>query len=511
MQLLSRPLRQPTSSRSFPLRRAAVMFRAVVISLVLAAGLSGCATNPATGQRQLSLYSEAQEVQMGRDAHQQILSQYGAVEDEELGRYVSRVGQELAAGSERPDLPWTFSVLDDPIVNAFALPGGFIYLTRGILAHFGSEAEMAAVLGHEIGHVTARHGINRMSKAQLAQLGLGVGMIVEPELRGALGDLAQVGMQLLFLKYSRDDERQADELGFRYVKGNYHPAAFVDVFRTLERAGGGGGDRLPAFLTTHPAPADRLETAERRVQGLPAEGLDKPWHRPRYLDQLDGMVFGYDPRQGFFRGRTFYHPDLRLEIVLPEGWRGYNQPQALVAVSPEKDAIFQLTIAGEESIDAAARAFYGQQGLDVRDSWRADRGGFQIEAARLFVANAESPNPLYGAAGFTRFEGRTYRLLGVTTDDAWQRHRNVLRDAMQSFRELRSSKYLRVDPMRLDLVRIDRAMTIEEFHRRYPSDIELDRLAVVNQVELGEEIPAGRTLKRVRGFDPGPMTDVELR
>ena len=164
--------------------------------------------NPATGERQLTLIGEAQEIQMGREADQEISASLGLYADEAAQRYVSALGQELAAKSERPDLPWSFKVVDDPIVNAFALPGGFIYVTRGIMAHLSSEAELVAVLGHEIGHVTGRHSVERLSKAQLANVGLGVGMIVSPRFR-QFGDLAQMGMGLLFLKYSRDDEREA--------------------------------------------------------------------------------------------------------------------------------------------------------------------------------------------------------------------------------------------------------------------------------------------------------------
>ena len=156
---------------------------------VLLAGLSGCSLNPATGKRQLVLFGESQEIEMGRAADKDVVASMGSYPDAELQAFVSNLGTRLARLSERPDLPWTFRIVDDPLVNAFALPGGYIYVTRGILAHFGSEAELAAVLGHEIGHVTARHGVNQLSKAQLAGIGLGLGSMIEPELErfGNLG------------------------------------------------------------------------------------------------------------------------------------------------------------------------------------------------------------------------------------------------------------------------------------------------------------------------------------
>jgi len=194
--------------------------------------LAACATNPATGKRQIALISEEQEIAMGREADQQVQQQLGLYPDQELQAYVNRVGQKLAAASERPNLPWTFRVVDDPVVNAFALPGGHIYVTRGLLTHLTSEAELASVIGHEIGHVTGRHSVEQMSKAQLAQIGLIAGMIVKPEL-ARYGDLATQGLQLLFLKYSRDDERQADGLGLRYMyQQNYDPREMPAVFST---------------------------------------------------------------------------------------------------------------------------------------------------------------------------------------------------------------------------------------------------------------------------------------
>jgi predicted Zn-dependent protease len=235
--------------------------------------LHGCAINPATGKRQLVLISEAQEIAIGRESDESIVAQFGLYPDEALQDYVAGIGHDLAARSERPDLDWTFRVLDDPLVNAFALPGGYIYVTRGILAHFNSEAELASVLGHEIGHVTARHGVNQMSKAQLAQLGLGVASILAPEEVQKFGGLATQGLGLLFLKFGRDDERQADDLGLRYiVNEGYDPRPMAEVFETLERVSRtSGGGRVPAWASTHPNPENRSERGvprEDRRRGL---------------------------------------------------------------------------------------------------------------------------------------------------------------------------------------------------------------------------------------------------
>src|SRR5262245_4785046 len=206
--------------------------RALVAAICL---IAGCATNPVTGKRELALVSEAQELQIGQQAAEQTRSEIGLVKDDALQAYVHAVGAKLAAGSERPQLPWSFQVVDDPTPNAFALPGGFIFVTRGLMGYMGSEAQLASVLGHEIGHVTARHSVQQMSQAQIAQLGLGVGMIFVPELQ-QFGDWLGSGLQLLFLKHGRDAERQADELGFRYaLEKRYDVREMADVFETLQQ------------------------------------------------------------------------------------------------------------------------------------------------------------------------------------------------------------------------------------------------------------------------------------
>lgn len=470
---------------------------------------TGCATNPATGKTQLSLYGEGQEVEIGRSSDPEIVRQYGLYDNPELASYVDRVGQEMAARSERPDLPWTFRVLDDPVINAFALPGGYIYVTRGILGHMGSEAELAAVLGHEIGHVTARHGVNRLSKAQLANIGLGVGAVLAPELARSLGSLAQQGMQLLFLKYSRDDERQADALGFRYVDYvGYNPEAFVDMFGMLAASGGSGkGARLPAYLATHPDPAERRVTARERVAEQPPEVLARPWKREPFLDRINNLTYGPNPNEGFFDGNAFIHPGLSLRLELPEGWTAHNQKSALVAVSPNKDAFFQLSLAGGGSVDEAARQFYGNEGISVRSSWRDQGDAPRLQATRLFSA---SSGEVYGAAGFSQLGDGVIRLMAVTKSGVWRRYENRIGKTMGSLSRLQDRRYQKVDPMRLELVTLRRDMTLEEFAREYPSSVDLERLRLLNSLEPGEVLAAGTRAKRVRGFDPGPQMGVEL-
>src|SRR5690349_2221528 len=195
--------------------------RMLMLGAGLAAGWMGCARNPVTGKSELSLVSESQEIEMGKQASQEVAQTMGLYNDPKAQAYVADLGKRLAANTERPNLPWEFHIVEDASVNAFALPGGFIYVTRGLMTAINDEAELATVVGHEIGHVTNRHSVQQISKAQVAQLGLGLGSILSSDIARVAG-AASAGLQLLFLKYSRDAESQADKAGFRYALGqNY--------------------------------------------------------------------------------------------------------------------------------------------------------------------------------------------------------------------------------------------------------------------------------------------------
>src|SRR5438045_7013385 len=256
------------------------------------------------------LVSESQEIAMGRDYDRQIVASIGLYPDSPLQRYIQQFGMRRAATTERPNLPWTFRVVDEPVVNAFALPGGFIYVTRGILAHLNSEAELAGVVGHEIGHVTARHAVSQMTKQQLAQLGLAVGAIASPDV-GRYAGLASQALGVLFLKYSRDDESQADELGLRYLRrAAYDPREMPHVFEMLTRVSQAqGGGRVPEWLATHPNPENRRGRIEQEIAAGPQSFAGTVVNRDSYRQRPDGLVSGTTPAQGSSK---------RAELCCPE-------------------------------------------------------------------------------------------------------------------------------------------------------------------------------------------------
>ncbi len=460
--------------------------------------------NPATGERQLALIGEGQEIEMGREASRSVEASIGLYRDAELQAYVGEVGGRLAGISERPELPWSFEVVDDPVVNAFALPGGFLYLTRGIMAHFNSEAEMAAVLGHEIGHVTARHSVEQISRSQLFGLGLGVSSIFFEPMRGILGDVVGAGLGLLTLEYSRDDERQADALGVRYMwKQNWDPRASIQVHQTLARLreeGEGGG--LPTWLSTHPSPEDRIERLREQIDTLDQSALSRATEgRDEYLRRLDGLVYGPNPRNGFFRAdNTFQHPDLEFQMRFPEGWETRNLAQAVAALSPRQDAMIQLTLAEEGSHGAAADAFFGQPAIRSGRVSRDRINGHPATVGTFQVDTREGT--LEGLAVFLDFGGHTFRLLGYTPSGRFRSYENTFRSSFGSFDRLRDRAALEVQPMRIDLLRVDGPTTIARLAESRRSPIPASRLAILNALEPEERIEAGTTIKWVVGEPP---------
>ncbi len=328
------------------------LFGAAALTGVLAA----CVTNPVSGTPDLVFMSEAQEISLGRQNDPKIRQQYGVYNDPKLQAYVQRVGERLAKQSHRPHLKYTFTVLDGDEVNAFALPGGYIYITRGILAYIQNEAELAAVLGHEIGHVTARHGVNQYTRAMAAQIGAGVLSAVVPQLGNQIGqELINVIGNALLAGYGREDELQADRLGAEYIaRNNYDPEAVIGVVSILknqeefEKKRAAAENREPqvyhGVFASHPSADDRLQQAVAEAQKFKT-GAATRLAREDYLKQLDGTVFGDSPREGVRRGSSFYHRDLNFAVDFPAGWKIVNQPKSVSGVSPNQGALLDLSTA----------------------------------------------------------------------------------------------------------------------------------------------------------------------
>jgi predicted Zn-dependent protease len=467
-------------------------------ALMLIAGtLAGCARNPATGHNELMLVSESQEIQMGQQYDSQVVATIGLYPDPALQSYVQALGTRLAATSERPKLPWTFRVVDDPAVNAFAVPGGFVYVTRGILAHMTNEAQLATVIGHEIGHVTARHTAAQMSKEQLAGLGLVVGSLASQRIAQYAGAASQA-LSVLFLKFSRDNENQADELGVRYSsRANFDSREMANVMRLLDKLSGESGGRLPEWLATHPNPGNRLEHINSMVSKMQTDFTGSTVNREGYERRLDGIMFGMNPREGFFKGTMFYHPDLRFGVSFPNGWRVMNGKQAVAAQSSQQDAIIELTLSEGSSADQAARSFLSMEGIQAGTLTRANVNGLRASAAP-FAAATES-GTLRGSAVFVEYSNRVYRLLAYSPESRWSNYQSVAQQTLTSFGPVNDPAILNVQPQHLTVFTLDRRTTIAELARQRPSPAPAATLALINQVEENTPLESGRIVKWVVG------------
>jgi predicted Zn-dependent protease len=469
--------------------------RAGLIPCLLA--LAACTTNPATGASEFSLVSESQEIAMGREAAAQVPQATPFYPDSAVQGYVARLGAKLAAAGERPNLPWEFHVVDDPGVNAFALPGGFIFVTRGLMTDLNSEAELASVVGHEIGHVTARHSARQITREQIAQVGLVAGSIASRTFSQYAAE-AQQGLQLLFLKYSRGDESQADMLGFRYaLKTGYDVRAMRDVFITLDGVTrSAGGSRVPEWQSTHPAPANRIEATDARLAQTKVNFDSLYVGRDRYLDVIDGMVYGENPRDGYFAGPVFYHPDLKFQFTFPDGWQTANQAGGVAAVSGAQDAMVEVSLA-QGSPDSVARSVFSGEGVSSTGLTREQVGGQPAVSGEFQKQGQQAV--IRGRATFLSYGGRTYALVGYTSADSWSKYQNTIRSTLASFRPVTDPAVLGVEPKRLKLEKLPRAMTLAEWQKSAPSTVSLAELSLINRVDSSTTLPAGRLVKRVVG------------
>jgi predicted Zn-dependent protease len=413
--------------------------RSVTMCLLLSLGwLAGCGTqvvNPVTGKTELSAMDEHAEIAEGKKGHEQVMAEYGVVKDTRLQAYVNQIGQRLAAQSHRANLQWTFTVLDSPEINAFALPGGYVYVTRGILAYMESEADMAGVIGHEIGHVTARHGAQRATRQQNAGLGVlaasVLGAVLESQgVSGAAdlsGRVAQGVAAGYVAKYSREQELQADTLGAEYLARNrYNPNNMVDVIQVLKSQEAYAADQAKTegrpvregddWLASHPSNEQRLQSIRQIAAGYKGQYGDDG--RDRFLQAIRGMAFGDSPEQGLVRGQNFYHPDLGIALTAQPGWRIQNSPSALTFASPQGDAALRMLAVppkvGASHDDILKNGLKAAQG-------QVTRGNINGLAATHFVGTRRLDNGQtqpFEATVITGPRSANYALIYLAANDA---------------------------------------------------------------------------------------------
>ena len=465
-----------------------------------------CARNPVTGKKQLMLMSESQELALGAESNPQILAEYGEYPDAKLQDYLNNIGQRMAKISHRPNLAFQFKVVDSDVVNAFAVPGGYVYFTRGILAHFNNEAQLAGVLGHEIGHVTARHGAQQQTKQMAGQVLFIGAMIASPKL-AQFGEQLSQGLQLLFLKFSRDDESQSDELGVEYSsKIGYDAKHMADFFGTLDRLSGGAEGRLPVFMSTHPDPGDRNKKVKAMAIDFQQKNptLNYAVNRDSYLKLIDGIIYGEDPKQGYVVDNVFYHPELKFQFPIPKGWKYQNSPQQFQMASSDGKAMMLMTLAQQKTPEEAAQAFATQYKLTVVDRKNTTINGLPavIQVADQVPAQQQGQQQ---AAATTRIattcilhNNMVYMIHGVSESANYRANEATFALTMKGFAPLTDPARINVKPDRLRINTVYNEGTLVEVLRGFGMDEKRQKeLSVLNGMELTERVPRGTLIKTI--------------
>ena len=471
-------------------------FHAVLL-LALAYCVSACAVNPVTGKKQMVLMSEEQEIAMGKDYHPQVLAYFGEYKDASIQAFITEKGNEMAKVSHRPNLEYNFSIVDSPVINAFAVPGGYVYFTRGIMAHFSSEAEFAGVLGHEIGHITARHSVISQRNQILGQLGLIAGIILKPELAQFADPLSQ-GMGLLFLKFGRDAERQSDELGVEYAtRIGYDASPMSNFFDVLERKNEQSSSEVPTFLSTHPSPSERSVTIRRLSEDWKTKlGANEYMiNRNAYLRKIDGLVYGEDPRQGFEESGVFYHPEMAFQFAIPSGWKLENSPSQVQMSPQEGNAVIIFRFAQGENLEEAAGESLKQYNLEMVEASNATVNGKEARFTRA-VQKQESGAELGVLMMHIRHQDQTFVFLGASDSNEYAAQAGRFRASMESFATLTDASKLSLQPERIKIIEAARSGTLSEvLQAQGISQGRLTELSLLNGMQLNERVETGTLLK----------------
>lgn len=470
--------------------------------------LYGCVTDivPATGERRYLGYTWQQETDIGKQASKEVTSLFGVYGDANLARYVREVGNRVLATSHlrRPGAdeqvratPVTFTVLDSPVINAMALPGGYIYVTRGMLAHLNNEDQLATVIAHEIGHVAARHAARQAWQQQIGQGLLLGGAVLSQGLGLPAGNILNFGgmaAQLFLLRYSREDELEADRLGVEYaMAAGYDSREVIGLFQTLDRMQEKEGQSMPSFLATHPNPGDRIQ----RIRELTGAERDSRTPNPdnRYLHAVEGLVLGEDPRQGFVQDNVFYHPDLGFRFPIPRGFKAVNQPSQVVMVEGQNRAVLGFTGTAENSAEAAAAKLLSQRGLRVVERGSTRINGFPAVGA-LAEAQTQNGQIVTLTTYFIEYRGKVYQFIGYAPQQLFGSFQSAFLQTIRGFAEIQDSRILARQPVRLTLLRVSRSAPFRELiPRTLPAPFTPAEAAILNEVDLNHEISPGKILK----------------
>jgi predicted Zn-dependent protease len=478
---------------------------ALVASLIF---LGSCARNPVTGKREISLMSTEQEIAIGKESHPSVVASMGLYEDKKLQDFMNEKGKAMAEISHRPDLPYQFYIVDSPIVNAFAVPGGYVYFTRGILAHFNNEAEFAGVLGHEIGHITARHAARSQKSQLLSTIALIGGAVLAPQVVGQNIEALQQGLGLLSLKYSRDHESESDKLGVEYSsKIGYDAHQMADFFGTLKRISENSGQVIPQFMSTHPDPGNRYNRVHELAKEYQAKNPAKyQVDREEFLRLIDGIVYGEDPKQGFVENNTFYHPELKFQFPVPSGWQSQNSPSQFQMANKDGKSAMILTLAKGNSPEEAAQTLVKELSLNVLESNRTTINGnpaivliSQQQAQQQQGQPQQQTDPkstLQIGTWLIQYNNAIYALHGLAAASDFNSAFRTFQSVAGGFRSLSDSDKLNRKPERIQVRAATRDGSFKEVITAMgiPTN-RIEEAGVVNGMKADDRVARGTLLK----------------
>ncbi len=450
------------------------MKRIIVLLVVLISGIivSACVTNPVTGQKELDLIPPTQEIAIGREEYKSIMDQFDVYRYKDLNAYITRIGEKLVPYVQDKNIKYTFTLLDSPDVNAFSTPGGYVYITRGILAYLNNEAQLACVLGHEMGHINAHHIATLLTKQMIFNMGLAIAYAKSKRFR-KFAPLVGVAGNLLFLSFSRSDEYQADYLGVEYATlAGYDATQMAYFFDELERIEVSENAVLPEFLSTHPSPPHRKERViqlAKRWQSIAKRGYYEIG-RDVYLRHINGILFGKDKRNGYTIGNHYYHPNMRFTFAFPKGWKLIDMAHYIGIVPKNYDGVYVKIFLKDEPIYSLADEF-ASKGIEIEFKGENINGFNAYKVVRLVNIDGQ---PTIQCAYFIDFNGKTFVFFSQSPSVLWPVLRRKLTEPARTFSRLTDPKRIHVKNLYVKVITVPASMTFSEL---------LNRLRVPNKLK----------------------------
>ena len=473
--------------------------KALSLMTLLAATLVACSINPVSKMPEVTLLTVEQEKKIGEEEDKKVAQEMGLLDDAGLTAYFEALGQRLAKESPRQDVAYRFHVVDMIEPNAFALPGGYVYVTRGLLVLANKEDELAGVVGHEIGHVAARHTVQRVSRqgpfALITNLVSGVTGFFVPIVGDIVGGVGNLAQSIVFSPYSRSQESQADEVGQEIAaKAGWDPLGLTAFLTTLgrEEALLSDGPRKPSFFDSHPATPDRVKHTTKHAKDLKVASREPiSSSHEAFLARLDGLVVGQRAANGMVKGHRYLHPDLNFFVEFPQGWNVDNTPVQLVSAPKDggKAVILRAVAQGNDPLDGARALEKASKTAIVSKTQTTTING--LPAAKTQVSDSRLTVDLTWIA----YGGMIYQIAGIAETKAYDTVRPLLQGVVQSFRPLSPDERNGIREKRLRLVKAHAGETVETLTARVHSAWKANQVVVANGLQGSETLQEGQLIK----------------